>query len=428
MSTSPALRPGVLARSTAPVALVARAGVALAVVGVATAVIGASAPGSLLTAGHALSTGVLPGVRLDPVTGRAAAILLVAGGYAAVLLGARGLSTRAAWIGVIVAHGLLLLGPVLFSTDVFDYVAYARLGALHGLDPYTHGSIAAAHDPAYRFAGWHHVASGYGPVFTLLTYPAALLSVIGAAWALKLVAVAAALVTVALTGSCARRLGRPVGTAVAAVGLNPLWLLWAVGGAHNDLLMLAALMVGVSAALAGRGARAAMAAVVAAMLKFSAIVALPYLLVRGDRRAVVVGAALAAMLTAAITAPAFGVHTLGFLTVIADQQHWTSLDSFPIEVARLGHAPWSVGRLAIVHGMLAAGLVYVAWRAYRTGDWLSGLAWGLLLSSALTPWYMPWYTTWPLPAAAVCRDRRALVAALALQGLVLVHRNWVLFS
>jgi hypothetical protein len=34
---------------------------------------------------------------------------------------------------------------------------------------------------------------------------------------------------------------------------------------------------------------------------------------------------------------------------------------------------------------------------------------------------MPWYTVWALPLAVLVRRPRALIAVLALQGLVLAH-------
>ena len=49
--------------------------------------------------------------------------------------------------GIVGAHLILLLGPPLISQDVFGYLAFARMGALHGLDPYTHVAAEAFTDP-----------------------------------------------------------------------------------------------------------------------------------------------------------------------------------------------------------------------------------------------------------------------------------------
>src|SRR5256885_4806046 len=43
-------------------------------------------------------------------------------------------------------HVLFLLAPPLLSQDVFSYVAYARLGVEHHLNPYVHAPTAIPHE------------------------------------------------------------------------------------------------------------------------------------------------------------------------------------------------------------------------------------------------------------------------------------------
>ncbi len=69
--------------------------------------------------------------------------------YALALRAINGLGGRAVVAAILAAHLIFLLGPPLFSADVFGYVAYARLGALHHLDPYAHGAFAAPLDPVF---------------------------------------------------------------------------------------------------------------------------------------------------------------------------------------------------------------------------------------------------------------------------------------
>ena len=87
-------------------------------------------------------------------TGFQTSMLVMCGGYALVLLVARRLPAKALLAAIIAADAILLLGPPLLSQDVFGYLAFARLGALHGLDPYTHFAAEAPTDPAFRFIGW----------------------------------------------------------------------------------------------------------------------------------------------------------------------------------------------------------------------------------------------------------------------------------
>ncbi len=111
-------------------------------------------------------------------------------GYALVLAGARGAAAaRRSWRAIVAAHVVLLLGPPLISQDVFGYLAFARLGALHGLDPYTHVAAEAPADPVFQFVGWPFQHSPYGPLFTLASYALAPLGLAGGLWAFKAIAV-----------------------------------------------------------------------------------------------------------------------------------------------------------------------------------------------------------------------------------------------
>src|ERR671934_158598 len=142
----------------------------------------------------------------------------------------------------------------LFSTDIFNYVAYARMGALYHVNPYLHGASAIAGDPSVPFTGptWLHTPTAYGPLFTLISYALVPLGVAGTMWALKALTGLAALGCAALVWTCAKRLGlRPV-PAMLFFALNPLLLIYAVGGGHNDVLMALPLIAGALLILDGK--------------------------------------------------------------------------------------------------------------------------------------------------------------------------------
>src|SRR6185312_1431975 len=115
---------------------------------------------------------------------------------------------RAIALSIGLAYALLLLGPPLISQDVFGYLSFARLGALHGLDPYTHVPAEAPTDAAFPFIGWPFQHSPYGPLFTLGSYALVPLGLAGGLWALKAVAVVASLGAIALTAIAASKMGR----------------------------------------------------------------------------------------------------------------------------------------------------------------------------------------------------------------------------
>ena len=140
-------------------------------------------------------------------------MLIMCASYLLVLLAARTLPVRALVAAIVAANVILLLGPPLISQDVFGYLGFARLGALHGLDPYTHVAAEAPTDPVFPFVGWPFLHSPYGPLFTLASYATAPLGLAGGLWAFKAVAVASSLGAVALIAR-----GRRPARSLAALG------------------------------------------------------------------------------------------------------------------------------------------------------------------------------------------------------------------
>ena len=75
------------------------------------------------------------------------------------------------WGAIAVLVAVFVLAPPLLSQDVFSYISYARLGALHGLNPYVH--VPAERPPTRpSLVGWRDTVSAYGPLFTLAHLPA----------------------------------------------------------------------------------------------------------------------------------------------------------------------------------------------------------------------------------------------------------------
>ncbi len=147
---------------------------------------------------------------------------------------------RARWaIATIVGvHVILLLSPPLSLTDVFNYINYGRMGMLHGLDPYTTIPALGPHsDPSYALSNWHQLLTPYGPLFTLITYAVVPLGLAGSLWTFKALLMVLSLTTILLVWRCARLLGRDPVAAIVLVGLNPLILVWGLGGDHNDFFM-----------------------------------------------------------------------------------------------------------------------------------------------------------------------------------------------
>jgi Glycosyltransferase family 87 len=345
--------------------------------------------------------------------------LVIVGCYALALIGARRMPLRAIVAAIVAAHLLLLLGPPLLSQDVFGYISYARLGALHGLGPYEHVPVEAPFDPTFAYIGWPFQHSPYGPLFTLSSYALVPLGFAADLWTFKLLAVLCSLGAVALVAKAAARERRSPQLAAAFVGLNPVLLVFAVGGAHNDMitLLLLAVALVLTAGASPRFRAAAWPLSAAVGCKISAGLLLPFLVLAPrswlQRLRVLITAAggLAAVLAVGVLG--FGVSLAGFVAPIAEEQQQIAIHSIPAETARMfglsGTPAW--WRYLFLAGFLCVVLLAL-WRTAKGADWRSAAGWSTLALVVCTAWLLPWYAVWALPLAAVSPDRRLRSAVL----------------
>ncbi len=364
------------------------------------------------------------------------ALISYAGAYGGMLLLARRISSRWAIALTVALQLIVFAGPILISTDVFSYIAYARMGVVHGINPYLHGPQAILGDPIYHYVGqdWKKVATAYGPLYTLLSYPLAVLGVTGALWGMKLEALLAGAGTLFLTWRCARLRGLDPKFALIAVGVNPLWVIYAMGGAHNDLIMTLFMMVAVALTLTGelgsrREAWAGAAVIGATLVKATGIALLPFMLLARRRLAPLLGALGAALGCALVAYLVFGIHGVNIVSALNRDAAFVSTDSFPTEIAHLLGKP---GVFPVDHDLLKVGLVLIVlhlmWRTWRGYDWVAASGWTLLAIAVTSTWLLAWYTLWSLPLAVVGRDRRLLVATLVVQALFVVHQTAPLWA
>jgi hypothetical protein len=342
--------------------------------------------------------------------------------YLCVVLAAPALGGRLLGLLAATLVAAFALAPPLLSADVFSYIAYARLGALNDLNPYTHAPVDLSSDPGFAHVGWTDSASSYGPLFTLATYPLAALSVPAALWTLKGVAAASVLGLAALVARMAPGRGVDPRRGFALVALNPLVLVHLVGGAHNDAATILVALAGCAAVLALREAAGGLSIVAAGGLKLSAAFVAPFALLGSlRRRRFLAGAVLAAAAIAAAGLLAFGPHALDSVALVGENQGRVSNYSLPnllSELTGIGIDP--VRALAAV--AYAALVAALALRVWRGGDWIGATGWAALGLLLATAWLLPWYVVWALPFAALSRDDRLVAAVLALTALQLAAR------
>jgi hypothetical protein len=390
--------------------------------------------------------GLLPWLTGNGTTLRylfSAAIVLMYVGYLIALRVSPRLPTRWIVASILAVHAIFLLAPPLALTDVFNYINYGRMEVLHHLNPYTSIPISEPHgDPSFILSNWHQLLSPYGPLFTLLTFAVVPLGVIGSFWALKGVLALASLATIVLVWRCARMLGRDPRSAIVLVGLNPIVLVWGLGGDHNDFLMLLCIMLGFYLLLRARAGAASVeeegerrpglrglllpislaevgagaAFVVATALKASGGVLLPVVLaglVHAPRRLIQVlaGMVLAAGLVGAFSLLAFGLH----IPDLSTQSRLVTSESIPNLIGlAIGVGGESAGVHKLMSVALGVSILACCWLAWRRRETITASGWASVALLVTLSWVLPWYVLWILPLAALSSSRRLRGTALVL--------------
>ena len=192
--------------------------------------------------------GLLPGLTASGTALRyifTGGIFAMYGAYVVALTYARRLPARWVIAAILAVHVIFLLAPPMALTDVFNYINYGRMEIVHHLNPYTTIPVAEPHsDPSFALSNWHQLLSPYGPLFTLFTFAVVPLGVAASFWALKCTLALASLATIYLVWRCAQLLGRDPVVAILLVGLNPIVLVWGLGGDHNDFLTVFLIVLG----------------------------------------------------------------------------------------------------------------------------------------------------------------------------------------
>ena len=395
--------------------------------------------------------------------------------YVLVLGRARRLPARWIVAAIVSVHVIYLLSPPMALTDVFNYINYGRMEVVHNLNPYTTIPVLEPHnDPAFLLSNWHQLLSPYGPLFTLLTFAVVPLGVAGSFWALKGVLALASLATILLVWKCARLLDRDPLVAVTLVGLNPIVLVWGLGGEHNDFLMLLFIVlsfylllraskgvahrlraapssedgqdIGVDGWVGERGwgggfslARlrewllplsplqmgSGAALVTATALKASGGILIPVVLaglLRVPRALtqVILGMLLAAVVLGVASLMAFGLH----IPDLSTQGSLVTAESIPNLIGLAAGAGGETSGLREALSVVLVLLVFACcWQAWsrRTPDAaraggvqraITASGWASVALLATLSWVLPWYVLWVLPLAALSSSRRLRTTAL----------------
>lgn len=331
----------------------------------------------------------------------------------------------------------LVMAPVLFSRDVFSYIALSRLGPA-GIDPYSQGTGAL---PTYWLDGadpmWHDSPSPYGPVWTSLsslTYHLTSAEPTAALLTFRLWALVGVGLLVLFVPVLARLAGANPGRAAWLAVLNPLVVFHFVSAAHNDALMVGLLVAGLALALQNRPVAAVLLITAAGAVKAPALLALPFVALMWAGATPGWWPRLVALAKTGLIA----VTTLLVISLptgsgwVANLSTPTKVDTWLSPVTALGRTlglavetVTDVSADAVLDGVRTAGLVatvaliaYLLATAERRSP-LQGLTVAMLALVVLGPVVQPWYLLWVLPLVSVtaATPRQVRLIAVASVGM-----------
>ncbi len=197
------------------------------------------------------------------------------------------LTERWWWVTAALWFAPLLASVPLYSRDLYSYAAQGALWG-EGLSPYEHGVRDLASDWRESTAPtWLDTPAPYGPVWLLIARGAAALGgdrLWLALLLLRLVAVLGVVVMAWAVSGVARRVGSSQRAAAWLAVAAPLVGAHYVSGAHNDAVMVAAVVAGFALALRGLLVRAVLLVALGAMVKVTAVIALPFIALIWARR------------------------------------------------------------------------------------------------------------------------------------------------
>jgi alpha-1,6-mannosyltransferase len=315
----------------------------------------------------------------------------------------------------------LMIAPPLFSKDVYSYLAQGDL-ALHGFNPYAVGPSALPSPLSDNVSiVWQNTPAPYGPLFVLLAKGIVAITgtnLITGVIAMRLVmALGFAMLWWALPRLC-KHLGGNASVALWLVGANPLLVVHLIGGAHNDMLMIGLMAVGVVLVLDQKPVSGVTLVTLAIAVKATAGIALPFLAwvwlaqlsgpARTRFRKAVGGTIGVSAVVFAVCTLAAGVD-LGWLPALSGSStvvNWLSLPS------GLGQLTYHIVNLFIGYGdmgpfitvfrtlgmLLLAYILVKQWWLARDGgpNAIRRAAIAMAAVALLAPTTMPWYFSWAL--------------------------------
>jgi alpha-1,6-mannosyltransferase len=317
---------------------------------------------------------------------------------------------------VLMRLALLFTEPYL-STDIYRYVWDGRVQAA-GINPYRYVPSApelahlrdAAIFPSINRADY--AVTIYPPTAQVIFF--ALTRLGESVPAMKLGLLAFDAVTAAILLALLRRLGHP-STMIAAYAWHPLPIWEVAGNGHVDIAMCALLMAGLLLFLHHRTLLAGAVVALGALVKPTALLALPVFWRPWNLRLPLI--VLLTALAAYLPYVSVGRGVFGFLWGYIDEEGLTSGRGFNVLwlMERVtGHMPSATVYIAVAAAIMACLAVAVAFRRDRSPRAsVACLSWLLVIFLILVSPHYPWYFLVLVPVLALHPSAAARVLTLA---------------
>jgi hypothetical protein len=325
---------------------------------------------------------------------------------------------------VLFALALLALYPPT-AMDVFHYHAMGRIAWVHDANPL----VTPVKEFPYPIGmSWADAASVYGPVWSLIVWPASKLPgdhYIAGLLAFKATAAVSYLGCTWLIWLIVRRT-RPGDELLAVVlfAWNPFVLMRVVGNGHNDLWMMLFALLALERAERRSWTGSVVSLSLSVLVKYTTALLGPLLLLyiwthaAGDRweRGLVIARAL--LIAYVVAVLAYAPFWAGMDTFAALSEQSRMITSTPVLLEVWFNNltdPETAARYARWLPGLAFVILYIPilWQSRRSFDHLVVHAFAVLFLYLLlaAAWYRPWYMLWPIAIAAL-RPRGWLGATL----------------
>jgi alpha-1,6-mannosyltransferase len=338
-------------------------------------------------------------------------------------------SLKALWVVGAVWCLPFLLGPPLFSRDLYSYIAQGTLAHL-GHSPYHDLPTALGHlgqrhvlDGVDPF--WRRTTAPYGPLF--LGVVSLIVGVAGShlvldAMLVRLFDVVGIVLLAIFVPRLARALGGEPRRALWLAMLSPLVWLQLVSPAHNDALMVGLMVAGVAFAVERRPLLGIAFCAVAATVKVPAVAAIVFIAVawarslpgREDQLKAIAKAALVWVGAAGLVTLVTGLGLAWISSGLFNTPGRVRLAITPATALgyTIAHALHGVGvplngkafEATLSHVAFAITAVLGIWFLYRTRweNMVRRLGWWLIAVAIFGPAAWPWYFVWGLALLAAC--------------------------